>query len=182
MPSIGHLAVGLAAGRVTQPPAGLEPRFWTLLLLAASSAPDLDVLAFPLGIPYGAALGHRGVTHSLVFAGLSGCALGLVARTRGVPALRVIVAVSVVMASHGVLDAFTDGGLGVAFLAPFDDTRWFAPRRPIHVSPIGLRRFVESGGLRVLASEIEWVWLPCLVVACVAIGLRRRRRANARRE
>ena len=40
------------------------------------------------------------------------------------------------MASHGVLDALTDGGPGVAFLAPFDDTRYFFPWRPIRVSPL----------------------------------------------
>nr|HRC76832.1 rhodanese-like domain-containing protein [Kouleothrix sp.] len=32
---------------------------------------------------------------------------------------------------HGVLDAMTDGGLGVAFFAPFSATRYFFPFRPI---------------------------------------------------
>src|SRR5262245_770669 len=108
MPGIGHLAVGLAAARVTQPPAGLGRWLWTTLRVAASSAPDVDVLAFPLGIPYGAPLGHRGVTHSLVFAGLCGAALGLAARFHGL-SWRVVLGVSLVMASHGILDTFTDG-------------------------------------------------------------------------
>src|SRR5215831_7502105 len=38
-------------------------------------------------------------------------------------------------ASHGVLDAMTNGGLGVAFFSPFDTTRYFLPWRPIRVSP-----------------------------------------------
>jgi inner membrane protein len=163
MPSIGHLAVGLAAGRVTQPPSGLEPRLWTLLLVAASSAPDLDVLAFPLGIPYGAALGHRGATHSLVFAGLSGCALGLGARMLGLPALRVILGVSLVMASHGVLDTFTDGGRGVALFWPFENHRYFAPWRPIPVSPIGIGIFSRRG-LYVMSYE-SLLFLPLIVMA-----------------
>src|SRR5579872_845956 len=47
----------------------------------------------------------------------------------------------VVTASHGVLDAMTDGGLGIAFFAPFDNTRYFFPFRPIKVSPIGFSFF-----------------------------------------
>jgi inner membrane protein len=31
----------------------------------------------------------------------------------------------IVTASHGVLDAMTNGRLGIAFFAPFDDTRYF---------------------------------------------------------
>jgi hypothetical protein len=34
---------------------------------------------------------------------------------------------SFVTASHGMLDAMTDGGLGVAFFAPFDNARYFFP-------------------------------------------------------
>ena len=39
-------------------------------------------------------------------------------------------------ASHGVLDAFTTGGLGVAFLWPWSPARFFAPVRGIRVSPM----------------------------------------------
>jgi inner membrane protein len=163
MPAIGHLAVGLAAARMTRPPLGLESWRWSLLLVAASSAPDLDVLAFPLGIPYGAALGHRGATHSLAFAALSGCALGLVTRMLGLPALRVIIGVSLVMASHGVLDTFTDGGRGVALFWPVENHRYFAPWRPIPVSPIGIGIF-SPRGLHVMSYE-SLLFLPLIVVA-----------------
>ena len=67
-------------------------------------------------------------------------------------------------ASHGVLDAMTDGGLGVAFFAPLSDTRYFFPWRPIVVSPIGVAEFFGPRGLRVLWSELGWVWLPSAVV------------------
>jgi inner membrane protein len=43
--------------------------------------------------------------------------------------------IAVATASHGILDAFTNGGLGVAFFAPFDKTRYFFP-----VTPMKLRR------------------------------------------
>jgi len=51
-------------------------------------------------------------------------------------------------ASHGLLDALTDGGLGVAFFAPFDNHRYFLPWRPIHVSPIGAGRFFTIAALK----------------------------------
>jgi inner membrane protein len=67
-----------------------------------------------------------------------------------------------VTATHGLLDAMTDGGLGIAFFSPFDLQRYFLPWRPIHVSPIGVGRFFSARGLRILWSEIFWVWLPVL--------------------
>jgi inner membrane protein len=63
-------------------------------------------------------------------------------------------------ASHGLLDAMTDGGLGVAFFSPFNNTRYFLPWRPILVSPIGVTRFFSSRGLEVVQSELLWIWFP----------------------
>jgi inner membrane protein len=62
--------------------------------------------------------------------------------------------------SHGVLDAMTDGGLGVAFFSPFDTTRYFFPVRPVLVSPIGVSEFFSAYGVRILTSEALWIWLP----------------------
>ncbi len=62
--------------------------------------------------------------------------------------------------SHGLLDALTDGGLGIAFFAPFNETRYFFPWRPIMVSPIGLSQFFSSWGLGVLLSELIWIGIP----------------------
>ena len=71
-------------------------------------------------------------------------------------------------ASHGALDALTTGGLGVAFFSPWDLERYFFSFRPIRVSPLGIKAFFSSRGLRVLASEFWWVGLPC----AAALGLR----------
>ena len=51
-----------------------------LLFLAISSAviPDIDVLAFKFGIPYSHPLGHRGFTHSILFALLWSVSLALI--------------------------------------------------------------------------------------------------------
>jgi inner membrane protein len=63
-------------------------------------------------------------------------------------------------ASHGLLDALTNGGLGVAFLSPFDTTRYFFGFRPVAVSPIGVSEFLTAYGAQVLASEARWIWMP----------------------
>ncbi|WP_460502464.1 metal-dependent hydrolase, partial [Hymenobacter agri] len=67
-------------------------------------------------------------------------------------------------ASHGLLDAMTTGGLGVAFFSPWHLERYFFPLRPIKVSPLSIRGFFGAKGLRVLASEAIWVGLPCLLL------------------
>jgi inner membrane protein len=85
---------------------------------------------------------------------------------------RALLCIFVATASHGVLDAFTDGGLGVAFFAPFDGTRYFFPVRPIRVSPIGVARFFSRTGMEVLSSEMIWVWIPSGVLALFARALR----------
>ena len=56
----------------------------------------------------------------------------------------------------------TTGGLGVAFLSPWDLKRYFFSLRPMRVSPIGSKAFFSGRGLRVLASEARWVGLPCV--------------------
>jgi hypothetical protein len=79
----------------------------------------------------------------------------------------------VITASHGLLDAMTDGGLGVAFFSPFDRTRYFLGWRPIHVSPIAAHRFFSSRGLTILWSEIRSVWAPALLTGVLLYSWRR---------
>jgi inner membrane protein len=74
---------------------------------------------------------------------------------------------AVVTASHGILDALTNGGRGIAFFAPFSNHRYFFPWRPIQVSPIGVG-FFSARGLRALASESLWIWLPSAIMAASA--------------
>jgi inner membrane protein len=163
MPSVGHLAVGLAAARVTRAPAGLSPWAWSSLLVVLSFLPDADVLAFRLGIPYGAPYGHRGAFHSLAFAAIVGLALWPLAKGMRLPAVFVAVTGAVVMATHGLLDALTDGGKGIALLWPITNERLFAPWRPIPVAPIG-SRILTPTGLRLMAWE-ALLFLPFLLVA-----------------
>lgn len=144
----------------------------TIAAAVAAVVPDLDVAAFYFGIPYGHPLGHRGVSHSLAFAVLLGVIAAMAA-----PSLRSSrrVAFAVVMvsaASHGLLDAATTGGKGVALLAPFTMRRYFFPWRPIQVSPIGFSRLFSSLGASVGLSELTWVWLPVLCLSVLGAAFR----------
>jgi inner membrane protein len=177
MPSvISHAVAALALG------AAFFGRKAPARALAAgalcSALPDADVIGFTFGVRYADPLGHRGLTHSLAFAGMLAALVLPAARSRGeAPSpSRLWTYLFLATASHGLLDAMTDGGLGIALLAPFDQTRYFFPFRPIEVSPIGLRRFLSGRGLTVLASELLWVWLPSAAVAGTALALRGRRK------
>jgi len=181
MPTIlSHAISGLAIGSLyrSQRPRG----FWVWTAVCAM-LPDADVIAFPLGIPYGHMLGHRGLSHSVAFAAAIG-ALAAWKWGRGRARWALFLHFFVVTASHGFLDAFTNGGMGVAFFAPFDGTRYFFPWRPIQVSPIGVGFFIArdvngaSYGFRVLTSEFWWVWMPSAVAALAGWALRRRRSAR----
>ena len=73
------------------------------------------------------------------------------------------------MGSHGVLDALTNGGHGIAFFAPFTNERYFFPSTPIEVSTLNIRRFFEGQGISVIKSEFLWVWLPCSIICIVSL-------------
>jgi len=155
-----HPAVPLALG------LGLGARIVSRRLLLAGVAlsilPDLDVLAFQFAIPYAAGFGHRGFSHSFIFAALVALLGALLLRRypeRFVPSLLFLL---VAAASHGVLDALTNGGHGIAFFWPFSLERYFAPVQLIEVSPLSAGRFFSPRGITVLVSEFLWVWLPCI--------------------
>ena len=155
------------------------PRRWRILALGAlcAVAPDADVIAFRAGIPYEHVLGHRGLSHSIPIAACVGALGASWAWLRGwarAEAGRLGLFLLLATASHGLLDAMTDGGLGVAFLAPFSTERWFLPWRPIHVSPIGIGAFFSDRGRAVLVSELAIVWLPAALLAAFGIWLERR--------
>ena len=135
---------------------------WSLL----SMLPDADVVGFSLGVAYGSAWGHRGATHSFVFALIVGVVVALVARACRWPATRCGVLAALVVASHGLLDTLTDGGRGCALLWPFNEARYFAPVNFIPVSPIGIdvlspRGFYAAAiELLMFAPFLAYAWWP----------------------
>jgi inner membrane protein len=170
-----HAVAALGIGACFYRP-GTPKRVWVAGALC-SVIPDLDVIGFHFGIPYGDFWGHRGFTHSILFAALLATLVVLVAFRPGVPSLGRFALWSyffLATASHGLLDAMTDGGLGVAFFSPFNNTRYFFAWRPIRVSPIGINRFFSHRGLEVVQSELLWIWLPAALLILVAWLIHRR--------
>jgi inner membrane protein len=170
------------------PPLALIPAFWRpgtpsrlwVLGVACAAAPDLDVAAFAFGVPYDHPLGHRGLWHSVPFAAAAAGAVTLLAFPRaraGFSRARAWLYLFLAIASHGLLDAFTNGGLGVALLSPFDHQRHFFPFRPIEVSPLSPAAFLSARGMAILANELLWVWLP---FGILAVALRSVVRAGSR--
>ena len=158
------LTVAIAAGSKRIPPRVAVAGMLLAML------PDLDVIGFRFGISYDAAWGHRGATHSLAIGAI--VVFGMAAL---VPALRkgwTMAFLLLAITSHGLLDTLTDGGRGVALLWPFDGARYFSPLRPIRVSPIGARFFTARGMVTAI-SELQWIWLPCLIAAVSALTVRR---------
>ncbi|MDR2957934.1 MAG: metal-dependent hydrolase [Stenotrophomonas sp.] len=192
MPSIiTHAAVPLALWCAAD--RGRIPAWLLAAGVVAAMLPDADVLAFALHIPYADAFGHRGASHSLLFASVMAALAAVLAffgsgrpgsaqhgpgsrrpgsavscqprvapttaRPTVASTVQAAVFVFICAASHPLLDAMTSGGLGVALAWPWSEQRFFAPWRPIRVSPFA-PQFFSARGLATLLSELRWVWLP----------------------
>jgi inner membrane protein len=171
---ISHAVVAVAAG------AALAPRdvpndFW-FLAIVCSIIPDADGIGFAFGIPYEHFFGHRGFFHSPFFALLISILLvGVFFRDVEIFSRQwffYFIFFFLLSASHGVLDALTSGGLGIALLSPFDNTRYFFPWTPIVVSPVGIKAFFSEWGLAVIKSEFLWIWLPSFLIIIVSTLIR----------
>ena len=153
------LAIGLGLG------SGVVSRRLLITGIVCTMIPDLDVYLASWAHGDLSALEHRGVTHSFAFALFCGAIAAAFARRLDSRALIVFPFIALATASHGILDAFTDGGPGVLFFWPFSDERYFMPLQFIQVSPLGIANFFSTRGLHVLWSEFKWLWLPSVVLA-----------------
>jgi len=158
--AFGHAFSALAVGSAFNKSI-INWKFWVLGMVC-SILPDADVITFAFGVPYASFWGHRGFTHSFLFALILAITLAYLfysqvdTKTR----LLLILYFFICTASHSILDAFTNGGLGVAFFSPFENSRYFFPWRPIQVSPIGVDSFFTARGLKVIVSELLWIGVP----------------------
>ena len=181
MPTIfTHAIAGAAIAQVLAPCSRRRELTW--IAAACAMLPDVDAIGFRFGIHYGDLLGHRGFTHSFLFAGM--VALAAIAslwnKARPIELVQAFACIFLATTSHGMLDACTNGGLGVAFLAPFDETRYFFPARPIQVSPLSVEAFLTQRGASVLASEVAWVWCPSIIAGIAGRLVRCRRTKQSR--
>jgi inner membrane protein len=171
----GHALVSVALGKSFSK----KHQTWQLFTLAIVCAiiPDADVIGFHFDISYGSFWGHRGFSHSFLFALIFGIIItltfyrNLFLSRKGIT---LILFFFICTASHSILDAMTTGGKGVAFFSPFNDTRYFLPWRPIKVSPIGIMRFFSNRGLKVVSSELLWIGIPSIIYMTITSLLKRK--------
>lgn len=161
------LALGLGLGK------DVIPRPLMAAGMAVSVLPDLDVITFRFGVTYASEFGHRGFSHSLCFAVLIALVGACVYRRYRAGFAQAFGFLFVAVVSHGVLDSFTNGGSGIAFLWPWSPDRFYAPVQIIEVSPLRLARLLSTRGLTVIFSELQWVWIPCALAAISLAALRR---------
>jgi inner membrane protein len=173
MPTVmSHAVVGVALGTLTS--FSRRPRAFWLASALLPVVPDLDVFGRAVGIGFYSTWGHRGVSHSFVAAAIIGAVAALLLHRRlGARPAPLAVYFAAITASHGVLDALTNGGPGVAFFAPLDGARYFFPWRPIPVSPLA-SSFFSEWGCRVFQAELAMIWLPAAVAALLGRYVLRR--------
>ena len=170
----------LTGGTIAYLAAGTQRQLSRWFVVAAAVAavlPDADAIGYRLGVEYGSFWGHRGFTHSIVFALLFGLLVSAAIPPGkwGTRRRTIFLVMFLAVLSHALLDMLTDGGMGVGLYLPFSPERIFFPWRPVEVSPIGIRRFFSEWGVRVLKSEMIVVWIPCLLLIG---GMFLRRRAG----
>ena len=154
-----------------------KKRFWFFSVLLPI-IPDFDVIGFYFNISYSHFFGHRGFFHSIPFAFLLSIIIVLFF-FRGVRFLSLksnllIIYFGLLTSSHGIFDAMTNGGLGVALLSPFNTNRIFLPFTPIEVSPLGLQAFFSRRGLEVILSELYYLWLPFILIFLLTLIFKKR--------
>ena len=168
--AFSHAIASVAIGKISFI-KDTDKKFWLLAIFCAI-IPDADAIGFKLGIAYQSVWGHRGITHSLFFAVLLSLLVVHFFYGQEKSFSRrwntLFLFFFVVTASHSVLDAMTNGGLGVAFFAPLNNTRYFLPFRPIQVSPISITKFFTDRGWCVLQSEFVWIWIPSFIIIAIS--------------
>jgi inner membrane protein len=159
-------------------------KFW-ILSIACSILPDADVIGYRwLYIPAYEFFGHRGFFHSPFFAALiSLLIVGTFYRNEVMFSWqwwKFLLYFFILAASHGILDALTNGGNGIALLSPITNERYFFPWTPIEVSPLSIKAFLSQRGLAVLISELVWIWVPCFFIVTFLRRINGRRKTNTK--
>src|SRR5258708_35787926 len=130
-----HALIGAVQGGAGKRDWRKNRMFWTVAIVC-SILPDIDVIGFKLGVRYGDLWGHRGMTHSLLFAAIIGVAAAACFREPWREKWKLALLFFAITASHGVLDALTNGGFGISFFSPLYYHRSFLPWRAPSVFPL----------------------------------------------
>jgi inner membrane protein len=159
------------------PGRAISPRLLVAGMVVAM-LPDADVAGRLFDVPHTADLGHRGVTHTLVFAFLVGCIGAVASKTMQSSREAAFLFLSASTLSHALTDMLTDGGKGIMLLWPLHEVRMKFPFHPVEVSPVGLKALESDRIWIVLLSEMRWLLIPATLIALIfrlALNSRRRR-------
>jgi len=158
----GHAMAGLAiSAAYTQ---GRPPRRVLALATACAMAPDLDWFTAFFPAAEHSTLAHRGLSHSLLAALLLAAGAMFLGFRPQLRSPRHWACMLTAAFSHGLLDACTFGGTGVAFLLPFSDVRFVCAWQPIFVSPIPLSGRLLDWLLFSLGTELVWIGIPAALI------------------
>jgi inner membrane protein len=176
---VGHTLVALticAPLQRTSLGRTMSMSWWLAALMLVSLLPDLDVLMLRW-LPYSHPFSHRGFSHSLFFALLFTLVIIVCCRLAGLlhgnisTLILVWLLLAAVMASHGLLDALTDGGLGIGLLSPFSTWRYFFPVRPLPVAWLSSAVMFSPYMMHVYAVEAALFGPFCLAAWVVGANI-----------
>jgi len=169
-----HAVVGFGIAQIYTP-GRLRWLYWTPAAFLAIF-PDYDVFS---SAAYGALMGHRGITHTLVFAlWIAFLVSSLTFRPLKANLWALTGIFFLATASHGLLDALTRGGMPIPFFWPLTDER-FGNWGPIPVSDLGFE-VPDPRRSRALRSELFWLWMPTgFFIGALWIGRLIRRRLHS---
>jgi len=169
---VTHAIVGVSLAYIFKPKH--VPAFFYTSCMLLAMLPDIDVFGFLYGVNYADFWGHRGMTHSILFALIFAFAYlqlqqqvssRFVLRRQYADTWSLLLVYALVMVSHGLLDMLTNGGLGVALFAPFENSRYFFPWHEVAVSPIGLHGWSMARIQHIAMSEFSYLILPAVSIA-----------------
>jgi len=180
---ITHSVIAVSATFGFRPTKGFLK--FLILSIVCSILPDADVFGyFCLYIPANSFFGHRGFFHSPFFAALFSIFIVSIFYRKEVTFSKqwwkYVLYFFILTTSHGILDALTNGGQGIALLSPITNNRYFSPWTPLEVSPLGIKAFLSQRGLTVLTNELLWIWIPSFSIFILLIIIKNMKRNETR--
>ena len=140
-----------------------------ILIFIASILPDIDFL---FQERESRMFGHRGFTHSILFALFTAGLFTLISSSLVKSFWRRLLLFTLFFlasASHSCLDAMTQSAYGVCFFCPFNEERYFFPFTPFSSIAAGgghkgFRPGLGNSVWITLLPEIFWVWIPTFAI------------------
>ena len=130
------------------------------VILAA--IPDSDTIIMSI-IGRGTIFDHRGIMHSLLIACITGSLAAFLFRSKkwilpnDFPKL--VMFFILAAASHPLLDGFSTGmHIGIAYLGPFDMTRYIFWISPLPLAPLSPAQLFSQRGINLFFSEVTMLW------------------------